>query len=339
MKTSRILTAILCAACFWGLPATGHSITTLSVQFENTLHLISLNMPHKDVIETLGAPDVIKSDGMCLQYQYLGLSVFLNQEGRVEQIYLSRDFQGTVGNTSKTAGIFLSDIEREFGAYASVEKLNYQPSTLIQSKATIETENGEDPTGRINKEFPLQYRGNKKLYEFYNNGKILKYKYVLDDEGIAFWMDQDQKLYSTVLYLSKNERAGLQQASLTGPDHDAAITGPKRLAMVHFDFDKYNIKKIYVPILDQHMAYLREHPGAPLMVSGHTDAIGSDVYNQKLSVRRANAVRRYLIENGIASSRIKVRGYGKHMPIADNKTPEGRAMNRRAELGIVNDKQ
>ena len=73
----------------------------------------------------------------------------------------------------------------------------------------------------------------------------------------------------------------------------------------------------------------------PLMVSGHTDAIGSDEYNQKLSERRANAVRRYLIEKGIASARIQVKGYGKRMPIADNKTPEGRAMNRRAELGVV----
>lgn len=335
MKTSRILTVILCAACIWGFPVPGYSITTMSVQFEDTLHLVSLNMPHKDVIETLGAPDVIKSDGMCLQYEYLGLSIFLNQEGKVEQIYLSRDFQGTVGKTSKAVGIYLSDIEREFGTHASVEKLNYQPSPLIQNKATTETENGVDPTGRTKEEFPLQYRGNKKLYEFYSAGRILKYKYVLDDEGIAFWLDPDQKLYSTVLYQSKNENNRIQQTSLAGPDNSAAITGPVRLAIVHFDFDKYNIKKIYVPVLDQHMAYLRAHPGMPLMVSGHTDAFGSDEYNQKLSERRADAVRRYLIEKGIASARIQVKGYGKRMPIADNKTPEGRAMNRRAELGVV----
>ena len=87
---------------FWTLilafPDTGYSVTAMSVQFEDSLRLISLDMPHKEVIETLGTPDIIKSEGMCLQYESLGLCVFLNQNDRVEQIYLSRDFQGTVGN-------------------------------------------------------------------------------------------------------------------------------------------------------------------------------------------------------------------------------------------------
>jgi OOP family OmpA-OmpF porin len=66
--------------------------------------------------------------------------------------------------------------------------------------------------------------------------------------------------------------------------------------------------------------------------------MGSDAYNQKLSERRANAVRDYLIQKGIASSRIQVAGFGEKRPIDDNKTAEGRAMNRRAELEVVQDK-
>jgi outer membrane protein OmpA-like peptidoglycan-associated protein len=335
MKSYSTLIAFVCGMAFLAFPFKGYPVTTLSVQFEDTLSLVSLDMPHKEIIETLGTPDIIKSEGMCLQYEYLGLSVFLNQNDQIEQIYLSRDFEGSVGNRKKSKGIQLSDIEKEFGSHVSVQKLNYQPSPIIQTKATTETENKTDPSGMKKEEFPLQYPGNKKLYMFYNAGKILKYKYVLDEEGIAFWLDHNQQLYATVLYLSKDESRTSRPAAMG----KAGIgTGKLRLAMVHFDFDKQNIKKIYVPVLDQHVAYLNEHPSSPVVVEGHTDYMGSDAYNQKLSERRANAVRDYLIQKGIASSRIQVVGYSEHRPIADNKTPEGRALNRRSELEVTLEK-
>ena len=323
------LMSLLCGMLILAFPTIGHSVTTMSVQFEDTLSMISLDMPHKEVIETLGTPDIIKSEGMCLQYEFLGLSVFLNQNDHVEQIYLSRDFEGSVGNRQRSKGIQLSDIEKEFGSHVFVAMLNYQPSPIIQTKATTETENETDPTGKEKEEFPLQYPGNKKLYIFYNAGKILKYKYVLDDEGIAFWLDHNQQLYATVLYLRPSQAA-------KGKTTDGAYK--LKLEMVHFDFDKQNIKKIYIPVLDQHLAYLYEHPSTPVLVEGHTDYMGSDAYNQKLSERRANAVRDYLIQKGIASSRIQVMGYGEHRPIADNKTAEGRAMNRRSELEVTLEK-
>jgi len=208
---------------------------------------------------------------------------------------------------------------------------------IIQTKATTEIENETDPSGRKKEEFPLQYPGNKKLYIFYDAGKIIKYKYVLDEEGIAFWLDHNQQLYTTVLYLSRDESAVLR-ASRPSKGKAAVGTEKKRLEMVPFDFDKQNIKKIYVPVLDQHVAYLNDHPSYPVIVEGHTDYMNSDAYNQKLSERRANAVRYYLIQKGIASSRIQVAGYSEHRPIADNKTAEGRAMNRRSELEVTLEK-
>jgi outer membrane protein OmpA-like peptidoglycan-associated protein len=332
-----ILMIVLCGMLILAFPATGRSVSTMSIQFEDTLRLIDLDIPHKEVIEILGTPDIIKSEGMCLQYELLGLSVFLNQNDHVEQIYLSSAFQGTVGNRQQFKRIQLSDIEKEFGPHISVEKLNYQPSPIIQTKATAETENESDPTGKEKEVFPLQYPGNKKLYIFYNAGKILKYKYVLDEEGIAFWLDHKQQLYATVLYLSRDERAGLR-VSRPAKGKTAAGAEKMRLAMVHFDFDKQNIKKMYVPVLDQHVAYLNEHATLPILVEGHTDYMGPDGYNQKLSEIRANVVRDYLIQKGIASSRIQVVGYSEHRPIADNKTAEGRAMNRRSELDVTLEK-
>jgi outer membrane protein OmpA-like peptidoglycan-associated protein len=339
MKTRRTLVAVLCGMLILAFPIKGHSITTMSIQFEDTLRLISLDMPRKEVIETLGTPDIIKRDGMCLQYESMGLSVYINQNDQVEQIYLARDFKGSVGNKQPSMGIQLADIEKEFGSHVDVDKLNYQPSPVIQTKATTETENKSDPTGKEKGEFPLQYPGNKKLYMFYNNGKIMKYKYVLDEEGIAFWLDHNMQLYATVLYTSRVKNAVVNLP--VAVKEQAAVTKAAvklRLPIVHFDFDKYNIKKIYVPDLDQHVAYLSANPSSPVTVEGHTDYIGSDQYNQNLSERRANAVRKYLIEKGIASSRIRVVGYGEKRPIADNKTKEGRAINRRAEFEVTVEK-
>ncbi|MCG6533145.1 MAG: OmpA family protein [Syntrophales bacterium LBB04] len=338
-----LMALLLSSMLILAFPIDGHSITTMSIQFQNTLRLVSLDMPRKEIIETLGVPDIIKSEGMCLQYEYLGLSIFLNRNDQVEQIYLARNFKGTLGNNKQAKGINLSDIEKEFGSRKDIVKLNYQPSPSIQTKATTETENNSDPTGREKGEYPLQYPGNKKLYMFYNRGEVLKYKYVDDEEGIAFWMDHNQQLYATVLYTSRGKNAIVSlpavKAKPAAPE-EKKVKVPEvvRLPIVHFDFDKYNIKKLYIPELDQHIAYLKQHSSSPVTVEGHTDSKGTDEYNQKLSERRANIVRQYLIEKGIASSRIQVVGYGERKPIADNNTEQGRAINRRAEFEVTVEK-
>ncbi|PIU57700.1 MAG: hypothetical protein COS89_03870, partial [Deltaproteobacteria bacterium CG07_land_8_20_14_0_80_38_7] len=70
-------------------------------------------------------------------------------------------------------------------------------------------------------------------------------------------------------------------------------------------------------------------------VEGHTDWIGSDAYNEKLSDKRANAVRDYLIKKGIAEERLVAKGFGESRPIADNNTTQGRALNRRTDFIII----
>ena len=74
------------------------------------------------------------------------------------------------------------------------------------------------------------------------------------------------------------------------------------------------------------------HPGLHLEVEGHTDAVGSEEYNQQLSERRAAAVRDYLVQQGIPADAIVARGLGKTQPVASNDTPDGRQQNRRVEL-------
>ena len=79
------------------------------------------------------------------------------------------------------------------------------------------------------------------------------------------------------------------------------------------------------------------YPGLHLDIEGHTDAVGGDDYNQQLSERRAQSVRDYLVQQGIPSTTIASRGYGKTMPVASNDTPEGRQQNRRVELVLSGD--
>jgi outer membrane protein OmpA-like peptidoglycan-associated protein len=106
------------------------------------------------------------------------------------------------------------------------------------------------------------------------------------------------------------------------------------LRAVHFDFDKADIRPDAQPILDEATRILKERGDIHVVVAGHTDSRGSDAYNIELSKRRAEAVMRYLVDHGIAASRITGQGFGERQPVASNDTAEGRAENRRVELHV-----
>ena len=103
---------------------------------------------------------------------------------------------------------------------------------------------------------------------------------------------------------------------------------------VNFDFDKSNIRADARPILDQAIAMLKQEGTISIVTEGHTDAVGSDQYNERLSIRRATAVKDYLVRGGISSNRIEIRGFGESQPVASNETADGRAQNRRVELRV-----
>jgi len=104
------------------------------------------------------------------------------------------------------------------------------------------------------------------------------------------------------------------------------------LAGANFDFDKSLIRPADFEKLDKDVATLKEWGDVKVEVAGHTDSVGTDDYNMGLSMRRAQAVRNYLVDKGIAADRLTVRGYGESQPVADNATVEGRFQNRRVEL-------
>mgnify|MGYP001033361901 CR=1 FL=1 len=109
---------------------------------------------------------------------------------------------------------------------------------------------------------------------------------------------------------------------------------PKTLKLegVHFDYDQAVVRQQDFAVLDQAAATLKEWGEVKVEVAGHTDSRGADGYNMKLSQRRAEAVRSYMIDKGVAADRLTAKGYGESRPVADNGTEDGRFQNRRVEL-------
>ena len=102
-----------------------------------------------------------------------------------------------------------------------------------------------------------------------------------------------------------------------------------------FDFDKAVLKPEGKAKLDDLVAKTQGLNLEVIIAVGHTDSVGSDDYNQKLSLRRSDAVKAYLVGKGIEKNRIYTEGKGETSPVADNKTKAGRAQNRRVEIEVV----
>lgn len=178
------------------------------------------------------------------------------------------------------------------------------------------------------------------LYSKYSNLCIHIVSFADSAEGKKI-LENINKLNPCSIMVSGAEmlqnRAGLEKfvmdvfcAPLTKPKEELMI-----LRGIHFDFDKAIIKPEWKVVLDEGASTLLKRPEVNVIIEGHCDGIGSVPYNQKLSERRAKAVYDYFAKKGVKKNRMKAIGYGKSRPKADNATEEGRAINRRVELKVV----
>ena len=133
------------------------------------------------------------------------------------------------------------------------------------------------------------------------------------------------------------DRRKALEASTQGTGVEVSRTADNQLKVnvpsdVSFDTGSAAIKPQLRSVLDPFAASLRDDPTARLSIIGHTDNTGSDAINNPLSLERARSVRDYLVDRGVAGSRIEVAGRGEREPVADNSTEAGRARNRRVEI-------
>lgn len=108
------------------------------------------------------------------------------------------------------------------------------------------------------------------------------------------------------------------------------------LQSVHFEFDKSRLTPLGRRVLDEAAQKMQENPDLLVEIEGHTDSVGTELYNLGLGKRRAEVVKGYLVlRHTVDPKRMTSLSYGESRPIADNRTPEGRALNRRVEFRVL----
>ena len=136
-----------------------------------------------------------------------------------------------------------------------------------------------------------------------------------------------------MLSVELRKRLGESGALLAeGPDGSVRLTLPGAIA---FASGSRIVSQPARPILDRTAQALEDHPGWRVVIEGHTDSVGRELFNQELSHQRAASVMDYLVSQGLDAGKIESVGRGEHAPIADNATAKGRAANRRIEIIIT----
>jgi peptidoglycan-associated lipoprotein len=191
------------------------------------------------------------------------------------------------------------------------------PCTVEAGKSTAVTASASDPDNDT-----VRYRWTAPTGTFANTG-----------EGKTTWTAPDQE--GTVpLTVTAEDSRGARATSTINVQVVRPAQKTYTFEDVHFDFDRYNLKPDAVKILDEAVTTLRENPDLRVTIEGHCDSIGTAEYNLALGERRANAARDYLVNRGIAATRMDTVSYGEERPKADNGTEQGRALNRRASLVV-----
>ncbi len=150
----------------------------------------------------------------------------------------------------------------------------------------------------------------------------------LTGAAVGHYMDNQQRDFESSL---AQERSAHQLEIERMKDDTLKLTVDSE---VSFDFGKADIKPAFKPSLDKLAEVIRKYDRTVVHIVGHTDNVGSDAYNQRLSEQRARAVADYLISRGVPASRLRTEGRGEREPRASNATEAGRQLNRRVEIFV-----
>jgi len=150
--------------------------------------------------------------------------------------------------------------------------------------------------------------------------------------GATTWVHVEAHSVGTAYNVVFVEKKAMAQ-EVTAGDMLSALNKQGFVALyINFDTDKSTIKPESKPIIDQMVKLLKDNPGLRVSVEGHTDSTGTPARNKTLSQQRGESVVSALVKAGIDAKRLEAKGWGQDKPIADNKTEEGKAKNRRVEI-------
>ena len=202
---------------------------------------------------------------------------------------------------------------------------------------------------KLNKECPEEFKAAEKKFK----AAVALYKKCKCKKALAMAEDARQEINSLCPVAEEPAPVPVPVAAPADSDHDGVIDADDRcpgtppgadvnkvgcwiIKGLLFDFGKADIKPEYEPFLDNVVRVLNKNPDMLIEIQGHTDSIGSEAFNMKLSIKRAQAVADYLKAHGINANRLTVTGFGKTRPVAPNDTEEGRAQNRRVQIKARN---
>jgi outer membrane protein OmpA-like peptidoglycan-associated protein len=153
---------------------------------------------------------------------------------------------------------------------------------------------------------------------------------------VASYIKDGRNLWATLARADPSSDLGVSiaVADIGAEDWAAALDKSCRLPLygIHFDFNRATLRPDSEPVLQQVLALLKSKTALAVEIQGHTDNVGGDDANLKLSEARAQAVTQWLVSHGIAAGRLTAKGYGKKVPVAPNDSDKSRALNRRVEL-------
>jgi OmpA-OmpF porin, OOP family len=170
---------------------------------------------------------------------------------------------------------------------------------------------------------------------FFNKGPASKQCETCPCEGIAS-VAKDMTDYKRIEDMIVNHMPKEVVKEVVVDRYIAEVSNDRLVLVgVNFAFDKSDLLPESYPVLDKAVKLLNDRPNVNVEIQGYTDYVGTESYNQELSVERAQTVKAYLVTKGIVETRLTTVGYGKGNPVANNDTEEGRTMNRRIVFKIV----
>jgi outer membrane protein OmpA-like peptidoglycan-associated protein len=207
-----------------------------------------------------------------------------------------------------------------------------RPEKVLFIRGTVKSEAIAEP---VKARIELKNLETRRISEIPLDSTTGKYVAVAPfNEDYVMTIKKEGFVYET-RYISRIDSTFKTPATVDVNIEPIELNKSYRINDIYFDFNKSDLTDESKAVLDQLIEFLTENPDIRIQIQGHTDNIGNDAENLRLSENRAKSVYSYLIDKGISSGRLTYKGFGKTMPVADNVTEGGRAKNRRTVFVIT----